>query len=394
MPMTATRDTHENKPSNDETPEAHAWGLRVVEPLAKKANGYNWLPKSNSTQNVSLNCNRDRLSPFAPARKSELLRIQEVSAAAWDTLHRSHWPAQRAAWARQEQIRPPHPAWPGSPQGQHGSSTPGDSSPPPTDTEPLQRPYTARPCRNASSTRDADHSQDTSPPWATTAATSSGDTTLPDRCSARPNRPPRRAILHLFRTFVIQAVMPTLVDHDDMRTRLLDAAGELFAARGYAATGMRDLAAAAGVSTGSLYHYFPDKRALFEQLVERTVDADLAELEETLGVLPRPTSVRLDAFLRLVRQGEPTLQLQSAVLVEYARLAQTDRGVSLAASRAAHVRYAAALARLLDVSRERADLVLHAVSGLLLQRFCDGGATPFAPIERQLRALCGSEETR
>ena len=52
--------------------------------------------------------------------------------------------------------------------------------------------------------------------------------------------------------------MPKQVDHEDMRHKLLDAAGALFAARGYAASGMRDLAAAAGVSTGSLYHYFPD----------------------------------------------------------------------------------------------------------------------------------------
>jgi AcrR family transcriptional regulator len=178
--------------------------------------------------------------------------------------------------------------------------------------------------------------------------------------------------------------MPKVVDHDDMRKRLLDTAGEMFAARGYAATGMRDLAAAAGVSTGSLYHYFPDKRALF----------DLADLEETLDSLPRSTSARLDAFLKLVRESEDVLQLQSAVLVEYARLARTERGVSLAPSRAAHVRYAAALARLLGVSPERADFVLHAVGGVLLQRFSDGGATPFAPLERQLRAFCASEENR
>ena len=186
--------------------------------------------------------------------------------------------------------------------------------------------------------------------------------------------------------------MPRIVDHDEMRKRLLDVAGERFAARGYAATGMRDLAAAAGVSTGSLYHYFPDKRTLFEQLVEQTVDADLADLEEALGALPPAAPARLEAFLRLVRDHEDTLQLQSAVLVEYARLARSEASGSLAPSRAAHRRYATALARLLGVSRERAELVLHAVTGLLLQRFTDGGATPFAPLERELRALCAREE--
>ena len=39
------------------------------------------------------------------------------------------------------------------------------------------------------------------------------------------------------------------------------------------------------------------------------------------------------------------------------------------------------------VHRHRGLLVLHAVSGVLLQRFTDAGATPFGPIERELRAL-------
>jgi AcrR family transcriptional regulator len=188
--------------------------------------------------------------------------------------------------------------------------------------------------------------------------------------------------------------MPKLVDHVEARRRLLAVAGEVFAARGYAATGMREIAAAAGVSTGMVYHYFPDKRSLFEHLVERAVDADLADLEAALGALPPAAPARLDAFLALVRRSEGALQLQSAVLVEYARLARSEAGVSLAPSRAAHVRYAAELARLLGVPRERAELLLHAWTGLLLQRFTDGGATPFEPLERELRALFATRETR
>lgn len=177
-----------------------------------------------------------------------------------------------------------------------------------------------------------------------------------------------------------------------MRQQLLVTAGKVFAARGYAATGMRDLAAAAGVSTGSLYHYFPDKRTLFEQLIERTVDDDLAHLEEALGPALGSTPERLEVFLALVRESEHALQLQSALLVEYARLAHTGIEASLAPSRTAHLRYVTALARLLGVSQERANLVLHSVVGLLLQRFTDAGATPFEPLERQLRAFCTTVE--
>ncbi len=172
-----------------------------------------------------------------------------------------------------------------------------------------------------------------------------------------------------------------------MRRQLLDRAGEVFAARGYAATGMRELAAAAGVSTGTLYHYFPDKKALFDQLVERTVEADLADLQAALGSAPRAAVARLEVFLALVREGEADLQLQSAVLVEYARLAREGDADALAPLREAHVRYSEVLARLLGVSRDRAEVVLHAVTGLLIQRFIDAGTTPFDPLERQLRSL-------
>lgn len=188
--------------------------------------------------------------------------------------------------------------------------------------------------------------------------------------------------------------MPKRIDHDAMRRALLDGAGGLFSARGYAATGMRDLAAAVGVSTGTLYHYFPDKKSLFDQLVARTVDADMATLESVLGAVPATPLARLGAFFALVRREEPQLQLQSAVLVEYARLARDDGPTVLAPLRQAHARYTAALARLLGVSKDRAVLVLHAVSGLLLQRFTDGGATPFAPVERQLRAIFSVPEPK
>lgn len=53
------------------------------------------------------------------------------------------------------------------------------------------------------------------------------------------------------------------------RTAILDAALELFSHRGYGATSMRDIATNAGVSTGSVYHHFEDKEALFQALLEQ-----------------------------------------------------------------------------------------------------------------------------
>lgn len=53
------------------------------------------------------------------------------------------------------------------------------------------------------------------------------------------------------------------------RTAILDAALELFSHRGYGATSMRDIAGTAGVSTGSVYHHFHDKEAIFQALLEQ-----------------------------------------------------------------------------------------------------------------------------
>jgi AcrR family transcriptional regulator len=52
------------------------------------------------------------------------------------------------------------------------------------------------------------------------------------------------------------------------RRAVLDAALHLFAHQGYRATAVRDVAERAGVSTGNLYHHFPDKEAIFRALID------------------------------------------------------------------------------------------------------------------------------
>jgi AcrR family transcriptional regulator len=54
---------------------------------------------------------------------------------------------------------------------------------------------------------------------------------------------------------------------DDVRRRLIDTALAVFAARGYAGATMGDIAAAAGISTGNVYRYFPGKQELFDAAV-------------------------------------------------------------------------------------------------------------------------------
>jgi len=69
--------------------------------------------------------------------------------------------------------------------------------------------------------------------------------------------------------------MPKIVDHEQYRKELLGQCFDLFAAKGYAAITMRQIAGGLKVSTGTLYHYFPNKQALFEQLVEEISQQDI-----------------------------------------------------------------------------------------------------------------------
>jgi AcrR family transcriptional regulator len=66
------------------------------------------------------------------------------------------------------------------------------------------------------------------------------------------------------------------------RTRLIAATQEVVRAHGYAGATTKAIAAAAGVSEGTIYRHFPDKVALFFAAV---LDGDRTILEE-LGTLP------------------------------------------------------------------------------------------------------------
>lgn len=80
--------------------------------------------------------------------------------------------------------------------------------------------------------------------------------------------------------------------------RVLDAAEQLFATRGYRMTRTADLAKAVEVTEPALYRYFAGKDALFEQVIRRAVPAGRSyRMPEVLPV-PNPAP---DAVLRFLR---------------------------------------------------------------------------------------------
>lgn len=110
--------------------------------------------------------------------------------------------------------------------------------------------------------------------------------------------------------------MPKLVDHATYRKQLLERCFDLFARRGYSALSMREVAAELDVSTGTLYHYFPTKEALFQQLVEEVTQRTV--FEAASQVQPHATlEERLVALFHFLADHEVDLRKQLLVTLDY-----------------------------------------------------------------------------
>jgi AcrR family transcriptional regulator len=80
---------------------------------------------------------------------------------------------------------------------------------------------------------------------------------------------------------------------------IIQAALEVFADRGFAATKLEDVARKAGVTKGTIYLYFENKEALFKALIRGTIVPVIAQGEEIAQAF---TGSARDLFEKLVRE--------------------------------------------------------------------------------------------
>ncbi|OKH13376.1 TetR family transcriptional regulator [Fischerella major NIES-592] len=104
--------------------------------------------------------------------------------------------------------------------------------------------------------------------------------------------------------------MPKIVDHEQYRKELLMKSFDLFAQKGYAAITMREIAKELGVSTGTLYHYFPNKEALFLQLVEEQTRQDILNFFAEAGDA-KNLAERIKALMNFVAKNEDYFSKQA-----------------------------------------------------------------------------------
>jgi len=73
---------------------------------------------------------------------------------------------------------------------------------------------------------------------------------------------------------------PPASDGAQTRARILEAARTCFVSRGYDQAAMKDIASAAGMTAGALYHHFGSKQELFVEVYHRHQESAFAHLEQ------------------------------------------------------------------------------------------------------------------
>jgi TetR/AcrR family transcriptional repressor of bet genes len=79
--------------------------------------------------------------------------------------------------------------------------------------------------------------------------------------------------------------MPKIVDHNQRRRAIAQAAVEVIAEKGLEATKLLDIARIAGVTTGAITHYFSDKDAVLMAALELSYDSMFSRMERIARVI-------------------------------------------------------------------------------------------------------------
>jgi AcrR family transcriptional regulator len=188
--------------------------------------------------------------------------------------------------------------------------------------------------------------------------------------------------------------MPRIVDIDERRQELTDAAARLISRGGLSAATMREVAAEAGLTTGALTHYFADKRELLQCTLVASLQLRVASRSEVSAADP---AIALRAALTGALPIDDASRRHWMVTVAFCAEAAGD--VELAATQRDAYRefrrYVVMLVQKCGVPRDDAtevgERLIAAVDGVAMQTLFDPESWPphrqLAALDRALEAL-------
>jgi len=96
----------------------------------------------------------------------------------------------------------------------------------------------------------------------------------------------------------------------ERRTQMVELAGDLFAEKGFRATTVREIADAAGILSGSLYHHFDSKESIADEILSGFLNEVLADYRAAAASAGSPRVV----LEQIVRSTSHTLSRHRAAL--------------------------------------------------------------------------------
>lgn len=176
---------------------------------------------------------------------------------------------------------------------------------------------------------------------------------------------------------------------DSTAEKLVAAASDLFARKGFAQTGLEEIAAAVGISEPSIYHHFPSKVDLLFEVLLHGNDAlqqGRAEALEGAGSAEQILNRLLTSYLDMVSQ-EPALF--TLLVTEMGNLAEQQQAVAVAQQRAYLNQWVELMAVIHPtMARPAARIRVHAVTTVLNDYLTHQQGPLLAEERAVLRSLC------
>jgi AcrR family transcriptional regulator len=171
--------------------------------------------------------------------------------------------------------------------------------------------------------------------------------------------------------------MPKIVDPEQYRKHLLKQCFDLFAEKGYANVTTRQISRELGISTGALYHYFPSKQALFEQLVEEISQQDVRLLRSAVG--GQTLTQKIEGLGQLLIQNEDYFVKQIVIWVDFYQHHPLSEITSNPVFQQVDQRSQQAIAELLNLSDfNLARFIWTLINGILIEQVGSNIDFPFA----------------
>jgi AcrR family transcriptional regulator len=163
--------------------------------------------------------------------------------------------------------------------------------------------------------------------------------------------------------------MPKIVDRELYQKELLNKCFALFAEKGYGSITMRQIAEGLGVSTGTLYHYFPSKKALFEQLAEEIADRDVS-----MGIAAlegkQTQQEKFEALGEYLAANEDYLVKWTQILIDFHKHKDSQEIYNSEARKRVNDRYQKAIHEILGIEDPLLAIFIYTfIDGLIMERF-------------------------